>query len=280
MVASVCSGAGMKKLATAIAAIALFGTPASAADMPVKAPPPMPGPVYSWTGFYLGGNFGGGWGTTSFSGTASAFFPTIGVTTPSAGSSSQRTQGILGGGQVGFNYQFANRWVAGIEADIDGAGIKGSTGSCFTTTNGLGPAGCGSTNTALNDFGTVRGRLGYAWTNVLLYGTGGLAWGQNSTTRISTCVGAMCTAASLPFTSNSPSSSSSSVGWAAGAGAEWAFLPNWSLRAEYLHLQFNNLGTSYVITGTTIGLPFITTTNANLNIGVDIVRVGLNYQFH
>jgi outer membrane immunogenic protein len=270
----------MKKLATAIAAIALIGTPASAADMPVKAPPPAPAPVYSWTGFYLGGNFGGGWGSTGFSGTSSAFFPTIGVTTPSVGSSSQRTQGILGGGQVGFNYQFANRWVAGVEADIDGAGIKGSTSSCFTTTNGLGPAGCGITNTALNDFGTVRARLGYAWTNVLLYGTGGLAWGQNSTTRTSTCVGVMCPAASLPFTSSTPSTSSSSVGWAAGAGAEWAFLPNWSLRAEYLHLQFNNLGTSYVITGTTIGLPFITTTNANLNIGVDIVRVGLNYQFH
>jgi outer membrane immunogenic protein len=115
---------------------------------------------------------------------------------------------------------------------------------------------------------------------VLLYGTGGLAWGQNSVTHTSTCVGGGCPGISLPFTSTAPSAASTFAGWAAGAGAEWAFLPNWSLRVEYLHLRFDDIGTTYVFTGTGGGFPFTTTSHAALNVGVDVARVGINYLFN
>jgi outer membrane immunogenic protein len=169
--------------------------------------------------------------------------------------------------------------VLGIEADIDGAGITGSVNTCATATTG-GIAGCQTSSSRLNDFGTLRGRVGYAWNNVLLYGTGGFAWGQNSVTHTGTCVGAGCPGVTLPFTSTAPSTTSTFAGWAAGAGAEWAFLPNWTLRVEYLHLQFDNVGESYVFTGTAAGFPFTTTSHVSANIGVDVARVGVNYLFN
>ena len=115
---------------------------------------------------------------------------------------------------------------------------------------------------------------------MLVYGTGGLAWGQNSVTHTGTCVGAGCPGVTLPFTSTAPSTTSTFAGWAAGAGAEWAFLPNWTLRVEYLHLQFDNIGESYAFTGTAAGFPFTTTSHVSANIGVDVARVGVNYLFN
>ena len=243
---------------------------------------PLPAPVvpaYNWTGFYIGGNLGGGWARTDFSGTGSAVFPTIPLTVASTFAGTPNSRGILGGGQVGYNYQFPIHWVLGIEADIDGAGITGSVNTCATATTG-GIAGCQTSSSRLNDFGTLRGRVGYSWNNVLVYGTGGLAWGQNAVTHTATCVGAGCPGVTLPFTSTAPSTTSTFAGWAAGAGAEWAFLPNWTLRVEYLHLQFDNVGESYVFTGTAAGFPFTTTSHVSANIGVDVARVGVNYLFN
>ncbi len=152
--------------------------PASAADVAPprvtkerRIPPPLPAPVFNWTGFYLGGNFGGGWGhsdfTSTFAGTVAGIpLPTTQTTGSGNGS------GIVGGGQIGFNYQFLGNWVAGIEADIDAAHIAGSKSACLSTTSGT-IFGCGSRDSTIEDFGTVRGRLGYAFNNVLVYGTGG-----------------------------------------------------------------------------------------------------------
>ena len=278
--------------ATPIAAAGVLAimavAPANAADIvppqvskerPLRPLPPPVVPAYNWTGFYIGGNLGGGWARTDFSGTGSAVFPTIPLTVASTFAGTPNSRGILGGGQVGYNYQFPTDWVLGIEADIDGAGITGSVNTCATATTG-GIAGCQTSSSRLNDFGTLRGRVGYAWNNVLLYGTGGFAWGQNSVTHTGTCVGAGCPGVTLPFTSTAPSTSSTFAGWAAGAGAEWAFLPNWTLRVEYLHLQFDNIGESYAFTGTAAGFPFTTTSHVSANIGVDVARVGVNYLFN
>ena len=278
--------------ATPIAAAGVLAimavAPANAADIvppqvskerPLRPLPPPVVPAYNWTGFYIGGNLGGGWARTDFSGTGSAVFPTIPLTVASTFAGTPNSRGILGGGQVGYNYQFPTHWVLGIEADIDGAGITGSVNTCATATTG-GIAGCQTSSSRLNDFGTLRGRVGYAWNNVLLYGTGGFAWGQNSITHTATCVGAGCPGVTLPFTSTAPSTTSTFAGWAAGAGAEWAFLPNWTLRVEYLHLQFDNVGESYVFTGTAAGFPFTTTSHVSANIGVDVARVGVNYLFN
>jgi outer membrane immunogenic protein len=104
----------MKKLATAIAAIALIGTPAFAADMAVKAPPPAPAPVYSWTGWYVGGNVGYSWGRANSdlagSGNLSTFIQTPATTSFAfADSNTTHLDGVIGGGQIGYNYQFSPR---------------------------------------------------------------------------------------------------------------------------------------------------------------------------
>jgi outer membrane immunogenic protein len=249
---------------------------AQAADLPLPTKTP-PAPPYVWTGFYVGSNFGYGWGHTDVTGSSSSVL--LGVTTPSTFAGSLNSNGVLGGGQIGFNYQFMPHWVAGIEADIDGAAINGSANTCSATGAGV-VVGCETAALKLTDFGTVRGRLGYAWNNVLLFGTGGFAWGQNSATHAGTCVGPGCPGAPLPFVSNSPSTSTTFPGWAAGAGAEWGFLSNWTLRLEYLHLGFNGVTTNYIFSGTVIGLPFTTTTHTSANSGVDLVRLGVNYVFN
>jgi outer membrane immunogenic protein len=254
---------------------------ANAADMgappmPTKAPI-LPPPLFNWTGFYIGGNVGGGWGHENFSGTDTN---AAGV---AAYSGSATSSGALGGGQIGLNYEFPNQWVIGVEADGDWADIRGTSSACGTYVTGalIGTvAGCGSNNATLNDFGTVRGRLGYAWNNVLFYGTGGWAWGNVSGTHTQTCVGAGCPGASLPFTGGGASLSNSLSGWTAGAGVEWGFLPNWTLRLEYLHLEFDNVATSYnsVVTINAVQFPLAHATSSSG--GVDLVRVGLNYLFN
>lgn len=249
---------------------------ARAADLPLPTKAPLV-PSYDWTGFYVGGNFGYGWGHTDFTGASSSVL--LGFTTASTFAGSLNSSGILGGGQIGFNYQFAPHWVAGIEADIDGAGINGSANTCAATSAGV-AVGCETTALKLTDFGTARGRLGYAWNNMLLFGTGGFAWGQNSATHTGTCVGPGCPGVSLPFVSNSPSTSTTFPGWAAGTGGEWGFLPNWTLRLEYLHLGFNGVTTNYGFSGSVVGLPFTTTTHTSANSGVDLVRLGVNYVFN
>ncbi len=183
-------------------------------------------------------------------------------------------KGWLGGGQIGFNYQFLGTWVAGIEADIDAAHITSSTSACFT-----GAGVCGTRDTDSKEFGTVRGRLGSGFANVLLYGTGGWAWGRGNNTTQITCLGPECPGTSaVPVASPGPASVDvSPSGWASGGGLEWAFLPNWTLRAEYLHLQFDGVTEDRSIQGSV--LPVLITTHVSSNVGVDLVRVGVNYLF-
>src|SRR5690242_10743769 len=123
----------MKKLSTAVAAIALLGTPAFAADMPVKAPPMAPAaPVYNWTGWYAGVNAGASFGnaktvfniapvTTGIPGALGATFPGVGF------SDREYTDGFIGGGQIGYNWQWSPLIVLGLEADFQGAAERDST---------------------------------------------------------------------------------------------------------------------------------------------------------
>jgi outer membrane immunogenic protein len=161
----------MKKLLLATTAfVALAAGSASAADMavrPAMAPPP---PVYTWTGLFLGVNIGYSWGQAKYDAT----FSGVGTV-----SSSQDIDGVIGGGQTGYNYQFG-AWVWGFESDIQASGQKGSS-----TFAGIGPLTTVTTDRKLEWFGTSRSRLGFLWTpNVLVYGTAGVAYGQvkNSST--------------------------------------------------------------------------------------------------
>jgi outer membrane immunogenic protein len=270
--------------AVGLLAIGALG-PAHAADMGppmvAKAPPPPPPAWFNWTGIYIGANGGGGWSYRDFSVSGTTAFGAV------AGSGSASGNGGFGGGQIGFNYQFDPHWVAGIEADGDWANIVSGTNFCSTYTSGVFTgitANCAHSNSVIDEFNTVRGRLGYAWNNVLLYGTGGVAWLHDSTTSRITCFAAPgfpCPAVGLPapfFTSTPGTAASTDLGWVAGAGVEVGLWQHWIFRAEYLHLQtsFNYTTTS---SGTLLGVPFATPVAVRANLGVDTFRVGLSYLF-
>jgi outer membrane immunogenic protein len=167
--------------------------------------------------------------------------------------------------------------VLGLEADGDWSNIGGSTSTCSSAAGVT--TGCATNNVRLNDFGTIRARLGYAWSNVLLYGSGGWAWGGSKTTSTLNCVGAGCPATTTTFTGGNSTSSVDASGWAAGAGLEWAFTRNWAVRLEYLHLQFNGVGEGFNSLGTVGGVRFTSTASSTSNLEADIVRVGVNYLF-
>ncbi|HTV30627.1 MAG TPA: outer membrane beta-barrel protein [Xanthobacteraceae bacterium] len=144
--------------------------------------------------------------------------------------------------------------------------------------------GCTVLNTKFNDFGTVRGRLGYAADHLLLYGTGGWAWSQSTTTSNFTCVGiGTCPGPGVfgGFTGGGSSASTTATnGWAAGAGLEYAFARNWTIRVEYLHIQFNGTGEALATSSTAGGVGYTATINNSANVNMDIGRVGLNFLFH
>jgi outer membrane immunogenic protein len=261
---SVVGGILMRTLITAgILALSAAINPASAQA-----------PAWTWTGFYLGANFGGGWTNSNWTTTITGTLGDLQRT--GTNSNTSNGGGILGGGQIGYNYEFPSHWVAGIEADIDGAHLTSSKSLCLTVVTVV----CGNRDTQIEDFGTVRARLGYAFDNILVYGTGGWAWGNISNATQTTCLGTECPATSA-LKPQIPTSSSSATpsGWAAGAGIEWGFLPNWALRAEYLHLQLNG------VTEDRSGFlgparPVFVTAHQSSDLGVDAVRVGVSYLFN
>ena len=245
-----------------------FAPIASAADLPVKAPA-APAPVpFSWTGFYLGGN--GGCGVKNESSSApfvdsdpgpDSFFPF----------NNKNSGGCFGGVQAGFNYQFTgSSWVIGIEGDWQAGRIR-SKGSILEIENseGLEIEPLATYNSNLKQFATVRGRLGYSLPSPtitwLVYATGGWAWGRNEVSG---------TAFDLA-PPNIFSETASISGWVAGAGIEAAINRNWSLKFEYLYLDFgNNTYNSFLVSddGATPGA-------LSLHTKVHTLRLGFNYRF-
>src|SRR5262249_5221614 len=157
---------------------------------PAYTPPPAyaPPPAYSWNDWYSGANVGYGWGDARYDAALNAsalgfFVPEIGAGQATAGtaiSGSQKIDGVIGGVQTGYNYQFG-AWVWGLETDFQGSGQNGSSTFARTFNNPIiGPIPVSATTDhKLQWFGTTRGRLGFLWSpNVLLYGTAGVAYGQ------------------------------------------------------------------------------------------------------
>lgn len=237
-----------KVLPIAIGALLAGTAMASAADLAVKARPVVPPvPVFSWTGFYAGIN--GGIGGDKVDYPFSALNNTYG------GNVGMNSFGGFGGGQIGYNWQFAPNWVFGIEADIQGSGIKSDLNG---TINNLGSISAG---TELTYFGTVRGRLGYAFDRVLVYGTGGFAYGS-AETKLSIA----------PSVVNF-SKTNDVTGWTAGAGVEWAMTNNFSLKTEYLYMQFDRSNVYSLTDGRTNYI------NIDNKIDVHTLKFGLNYAF-
>ena len=170
----------MRKLLLAGLALGALATSAFAADL---APLPMAPPVLSWTGFYVGGNVGWAGSTDAVTnlGTDSGTggFGTALLNGGIPGIVNLNETGVIGGGQVGYNWQVAPTWVVGIEADFQGTNAKGSNAFAFLGAPPILPITTTYTR-ELDWLGTLLARVGYLWfPGLMFYGTGGLAYGEN-----------------------------------------------------------------------------------------------------
>lgn len=247
------------------AAVVLCFSAAGAADLPVRTPAPAPvayAPVFLWSGFYVGVN--GGYGGDKFE---YPFAGQIGQTTFS-GKPSVTSSGALFGAQVGYNWQFASRWVVGIEADYQWSNIEGQV-----SINGAVP-GFGAANivagSEVTSFGTVRARFGYGWDRALLYVTGGWAYGKVDNG------GAL---AIVPIGGGGGgfggalSRGTTNTGWTAGLGLEYALTNNLSFKTEYLYVD---LGGKNLLTLAGGGIA----ARLDAETRFHVARAGLNYRFN
>lgn len=208
-----------------------------------------PTSVYSWAGFYVGGDIGYGWGsrTVNFSPNDLNVFAVscgggFGGTCPPP--TSFDVNGALGGLQAGYNWQFNQNWLLGVETDFNWSQIKGTGTDSFLISPGLfpGPSSFVASQN-IEWFGTVRGRLGFLpTTNLLVYGTGGFAYGRvHENVTLNAQPGANATFAGFSFDCVSGpncflgNSSRMATGWTAGGGFEYALSKNISVKGEYLY---------------------------------------------
>lgn len=243
---------------------------ASAADLAVKAPPaPPPAPVWSWTGGYIGLNAGGGWtdNHVDVGFNNPTFFGPAFAAGATPNSYSTNPSGFIGGGQIGYNWQVSS-FVWGLEADIQGADITGSQSINTNVPNFV--AGFGTASQRLDWLATFRARVGVLATPaLLLYVTGGGAVGEFKNNY----------SFAFPGTNElyTVNSNNSDFGWTAGAGAEWAFSPNWSAKIEYLYFDLGNK--TYTALAPGAGTPAGSTHIVSFKENGNIVRAGINWHF-
>ena len=304
-------GQAMKKILLSVAILAFGSSAVMAADMAVKARPVVaPAPVYTWTGGYVGVNVGYGWGNENATETVltGLGYPEVAGIVPgvplygSPNTFRLHPEGVLGGAQIGYNWQVSPMGLVGVEADIQGADIKDKNNcilGCgvpvaqfpFTNTLSNFPIifGNDSFTHKIDWFGTVRGRAGYVAGPILLYVTGGLAYGDVST---SGNVNGITSRANRDFSqvnsfAGSYSTDKTKVGWTAGFGAEGklSWNPAWSIKGEFLYID---LGTNNDVFSTFFTAPgggAVVGTQAGLRTDRSqnreaLFRLGLNYGFN
>ena len=240
-------------------------------------------PVWSWTGFYVGANAGGGWQSTDYTtnltncnvlGVCGAGL-VFGVPANQAlGSalgtgSGGRSSGFIGGFQAGYNFQVSSV-VLGIEADWDYFKRSNSQGGTGIATTGDPLAVTNQSNS--NWLATVRARGGLAWDRLLVYVTGGAAFSKIDYTQT------MLT--TLGTSSGTTTVSQSKAGWTVGGGLEYAFTNNWSGKIEYLYAQFYEevSGVGALISTAPAGFSNVFT-GATSEFRDNILRAGINYKF-
>ena len=256
----------MKKfLFASVGSAVLLGmaAPALAADMAIKAaPPPVVAPIYSWAGFYIGGNGGWGsshkcWDVTNFPGA---------TVVPIFREGCHDATGGTAGGQIGYRWQTSN-WVFGLEAQGNWADFSGSNVSLFIPrwTN----------NSKIEAFGLFTGQVGYAWNNVLWYVKGGAAVTDDKYR------GTVTTA---PFQGAVfDSVSETRWGGVVGTGIEFGFAQNWSVAIEYDHLFMGNHSNSFTSAGV-LGAAVIPVGGVfrtdSIRQDVDLITARINYRFN
>jgi outer membrane immunogenic protein len=272
----------MKRLLLVAAVALVSATSSQGADLAsrpyTKAPPPAAA-IYNWTGFYVGGNVGYGWGentdpslTVVNPGGAGNIGPFLTTGLPGFPSGNLfpnlNPSGVFGGGQFGYDQQFGT-WVLGAVADIQASDFKDSALVVTPVTT------CCNVNENLSAkidwFGTVRGKAGFAANDWLFYGTGGLAYGDTKST-----IGFACTPGGVGCTNVAFAGNASEVrvGWAAGAGIAKAW-GNWNVGLEYLHMD---LGRSSVTALSTNGIFTTTTITESQRFVEDMLRLTVNYK--
>jgi outer membrane immunogenic protein len=304
----------MKKFLLSAVSLAVLSGSALAADLPSRkeAIAPQP-PTLSWTGFHVGVNAGGIWNNNNSiqvnswpiaAGLSEAYWA------PLNGSiSTGQKGGFIGGGQIGYDWQVTYGgmgFVTGVEADIQGIAASGGNNSRnsfypgpsngsqtggYTISDSIWNNVTGSAN--LQYLGTVRGRIGYLLTpSLLVYGTGGLAYGGvsinlNQSQFYNGTLSGGGTTTNLGGLSafGNANYSNTQVGYTAGGGVEWMFLPNWSAKAEYLYYNLGNVSLTSVMTAIPTGgnpnpTELWTSSTAHTTISGNIVRAGVNYHFN
>ena len=250
-------------LATAMG-LSLASGAALAADVArpaYKAPPPAPVAPYSWTGFYIGIHGGGAWFDKDW------FYPctptNLLIPLPCDLSQGGHTGASwLAGGQIGFNYQ-VGQWVWGMEAQFSATRIEGDNlDIAFPTQERL--------HSRTDFIGTVAARLGLAWDRVLLYAKGGFAWVHDDY---------WLTLAPQQILAGSTFATADETrwGWMVGAGIEYAFAQNWSVKLEYNYLD---LGTKRIAFTSTGVVPTQPPFDEDIEQRIQVVKVGLNYRFN
>ncbi|MCG2639803.1 membrane protein [Bradyrhizobium sp. CCBAU 11434] len=269
----------MRKLLLAAVSVVLGAASVQAADLAAHyTKAPMMAAAYDWTGFYIGGNVGGQWGsadpTTSTVFSPTGYFAASSVPAIAAvGAQNVNSSSVTGGFTAGYNWQ-VSRAVLGLEGDINYFGFKGgATGSavypCCAPT-----AFTVSSQVSADWLATIRGRIGFlAAPTWLLYATGGAA--------IAEVKGNFNFTDTFAAATESAAIRDTRVGWTAGAGTEYAFGGGWSLKAEYLYVDLGRASatsTNLAAFVPAISFPSNVYTHS-VDIKSNIVRVGVNYKF-
>lgn len=243
----------MKTILLGGAAFSLLTVSALGADLEMPINAPTAPPPFTWTGCYAGAQVGGGWGQKDLNDSAGIVSPLTGFT-----SANLNISGFMLGGQIGCDYQFASKWVLGIEGAVSGGNITGNTSVALPAPPVPGDSATFNEKTDL--LTSITARAGYAWNDWLLYAKGGVAW-----------AGDRYSVFDLLGTYDFEGLETW-FGWTAGAGVEWALWNNWSLRLEYDYYGFG-----------TRSVTFIDNVSGNfgpLDVKQNIQMVKLGFNFH
>jgi outer membrane immunogenic protein len=289
----------MKRILLSAALIGLAAAPAVAADIPLKAAPaaPVVAPAWNWTGFYVGAHAGGTWGRAEIGHSAiiapaGQAFPVDAAAVTAASSPQLNPNGYIAGVHAGYNLQ-SGSFVFGLEGDFSYFRLRANGAGVFPFPSTLPGGALGPptlTFSAATDISTdwlltFRPRLGFTAANALFYVTGGLAVTDEKINQASGVLNGATFVSSI---------SETRLGWTVGGGIEYMFSPNWSIRAEYLHLDFgtasgtgvNNvptglLGNLLCTTGQTVATGPLTFTGCSISsrLTAEVVRAGITYKF-
>jgi len=254
----------MRYLTGAALALSLASVAPALAQSP---PPPMMMSAYNWGGWYLGANLGAGWGdnAVNFSGTGGT--PPAQAAGVVPGSLAGHPDGMMGGLQTGYNFNLGSI-LLGIETDFDRTGINDDGTKTTSVPTFLSTTSDAQQQTSY--LGTLRGRIGFTpWNPVLLYATGGLAYGHTEVTS------SVQTAGCTGFCGRA-STAGWQEGWTAGGGFEWGIAPALSMKAEYLYYDLGTVNQNY----TDFASRFAgTSVSTSTKFAGNVVRIGVNYHF-